>query len=183
MKTSIKDIIKFSYKTDKILFTSLILEQIVSTADIFINLYLVKLIINAFVKGKTKEEILFLCLIALISNFVLILIKRFSEETQTNRFRIILYKRDMEINKKTMKLDYEFLEDTDLQLGLTKMREYDNFGNYGIYHVGRHFGAIINSVLTFIFAIIFSINLFTMQSELIPIANWLWNTIFILLFF
>ena len=183
MKTSIKDIIKFSYKTDKVLFTSLILEQIVSTADIFINLYLVKLIINAFVKGKTKEEILFLCLIALISNFVLILIKRFSEETQTNRFRIILYKRDMEINKKTMKLDYEFLEDTDLQLGLTKMREYDNFGNYGIYHVGRHFGAIINSVLTFIFAIIFSINLFTMQSELIPIANWLWNTIFILLFF
>ena len=183
MKTSIKDIIKFSYKTDKVLFTSLILEQIVSTADIFINLYLVKLIINAFVKGKTKEEILFLCLIALISNFVLILIKRFSEETQTNRFRIILYKRDMEINKKTMKLDYEFLEDTDLQLGLTKMREYDNFGNYGIYHVGRHFGAIINSVLTFIFAIIFSINLFTMQSELIPIANWLWNMIFILLFF
>ncbi|UTC83999.1 ABC transporter ATP-binding protein [Treponema denticola] len=183
MKTGIKDIIKFSYKTDKVLFTSLILEQIVSTADIFINLYLVKLIINAFIKGKTKEEILFLCLIALISNFVLILIKRFSEETQTNRFRIILYKRDMEINKKTMKLDYEFLEDTDLQLGLTKMREYDNFGNYGIYHVGRHFGAIINSVLTFIFAIIFSINLFTMQSELIPIANWLWNTIFILLFF
>ncbi|UTD13814.1 ABC transporter ATP-binding protein [Treponema denticola] len=183
MKTSIKDIIKFSYKTDKVLFTSLILEQIVSSADIFINLYLVKLIINAFVKGKTKEEILFLCLIALISNFVLILIKRFSEETQTNRFRIILYKRDMEINKKTMKLDYEFLEDTDLQLGLTKMREYDNFGNYGIYHVGRHFGAIINSVLTFIFAIIFSINLFRMQSELIPIANWLWNTIFILLFF
>ena len=183
MKTGIKDIIKFSYKTDKVLFTSLILEQIVSTADIFINLYLVKLIINAFVKGKTKEEILFLCLIALISNFVLILIKRFSEETQTNRFRIILYKRDMEINKKTMKLDYEFLEDTDLQLGLTKMREYDNFGNYGIYHVGRHFGAIINSVLTFIFAIIFSINLFRMQSELIPIANWLWNTIFILLFF
>ena len=183
MKTGIKDIIKFSYKTDKVLFTSLILEQIVSTADIFINLYLVKLIINAFVKGKTKEEILFLCLIALISNFVLILIKRFSEETQTNRFRIILYKRDMEINKKTMKLDYEFLEDTDLQLGLTKMREYDNFGNYGIYHVGRHFGAIINSVLTFIFAIIFSINLFMMQSELIPIANWLWNTIFILLFF
>ncbi|UTY22922.1 ABC transporter ATP-binding protein [Treponema denticola] len=183
MKTGIKDIIKFSYKTDKVLFTSLILEQIVSSADIFINLYLVKLIINAFVKGKTKEEILFLCLIALISNFVLILIKRFSEETQTNRFRIILYKRDMEINKKTMKLDYEFLEDTDLQLGLTKMREYDNFGNYGIYHVGRHFGAIINSVLTFIFAIIFSINLFTMQSELIPIANWLWNTIFILLFF
>ena len=183
MKTGIKDIIKFSYKTDKVLFTSLILEQIVSSADIFINLYLVKLIINAFVKGKTKEEILFLCLIALISNFVLILIKRLSEETQTNRFRIILYKRDMEINKKTMKLDYEFLEDTDLQLGLTKMREYDNFGNYGIYHVGRHFGAIINSVLTFIFAIIFSINLFTMQSELIPIANWLWNTIFILLFF
>ena len=183
MKTGIKDIIKFSYKTDKVLFTSLILEQIVSSADIFINLYLVKLIINAFVRGKTKEEILFLCLIALISNFVLILIKRFSEETQTNRFRIILYKRDMEINKKTMKLDYEFLEDTDLQLGLTKMREYDNFGNYGIYHVGRHFGAIINSVLTFIFAIIFSINLFTMQSELIPIANWLWNTIFILLFF
>ena len=183
MKTGIKDIIKFSYKTDKVLFTSLILEQIVSSADIFINLYLVKLIINAFVKGKTKEEILFLCLIALISNFVLILIKRFSEETQTNRFRIILYKRDMEINKKTMKLDYEFLEDTDLQLGLTKMREYDNFGNYGIYHVGRHFGAIINSVLTFIFAIIFSINLFMMQSELIPIANWLWNTIFILLFF
>ena len=183
MKTGIKDIIKFSYKTDKVLFTSLILEQIVSSADIFINLYLVKLIINAFVKGKTKEEILFLCLIALISNFVLILIKRFSEETQTNRFRIILYKRDMEINKKTMKLDYEFLEDTDLQLGLTKMREYDNFGNYGIYHVGRHFGAIINSVLTFIFAIIFSINLFRMQSELIPIANWLWNTIFILLFF
>lgn len=183
MKTGIKDIIKFSYKTDKVLFTSLILEQIVSSADIFINLYLVKLIINAFVKGKTKEEILFLCLIALISNFVLILIKRFSEETQTNRFRIILYKRDMEINKKTMKLDYEFLEDTDLQLGLTKMREYDNFGNYGIYHVGKHFGAIINSVLTFIFAIIFSINLFTMQSELIPIANWLWNTIFILLFF
>jgi len=183
MKTGIKDIIKFSYKTDKVLFTSLILEQIVSSADIFINLYLVKLIINAFVKGKTNEEILFLCLIALISNFVLILIKRFSEETQTNRFRIILYKRDMEINKKTMKLDYEFLEDTDLQLGLTKMREYDNFGNYGIYHVGRHFGAIINSVLTFIFAIIFSINLFMMQSELIPIANWLWNTIFILLFF
>jgi len=183
MKTGIKDIIKFSYKTDKVLFTSLILEQIVSTVDIFINLYLVKLIINAFVKGKTKEEILFLCLIALISNFVLILIKRFSEETQTNRFRIILYKRDMEINKKTMKLDYEFLEDTDLQLGLTKMREYDNFGNYGIYHVGRHFGTIINSVLTFIFAIIFSINLFRMQSELIPIANWLWNTIFILLFF
>ncbi len=183
MKTGIKDIIKFSYKTDKVLFISLILEQIVSTADIFINLYLVKLIINAFVKGKTKEEILFLCLIALISNFVLILIKRFSEETQTNRFRIILYKRDMEINKKTMKLDYEFLEDTDLQLGLTKMREYDNFGNYGIYHVGRHFGTIINSVLTFIFAIIFSINLFRMQSELIPIANWLWNTIFILLFF
>ena len=183
MKTNIKDIIKFSYKTDKVLFTSLILEQIVSSADIFINLYLVKLIINAFVKGKTKEEILFLCLIALISNFVLILIKRFSEETQTNRFRIILYKRDMEINKKTMKLDYEFLEDTDLQLGLTKMREYDNFGNYGIYHVGRHFGTIINSVLTFIFAIIFSINLFRMQSELIPIANWLWNTIFILLFF
>jgi len=183
MKTGIKDIIKFSYKTDKVLFTSLILEQIVSSADIFINLYLVKLIINAFVKGKTKEEILFLCLIALISNFVLILIKRFSEETQTNRFRIILYKRDMEINKKTMKLDYEFLEDTDLQLGLTKMREYDNFGNYGIYHVGRHFGTIINSVLTFIFAIIFSINLFRMQSELIPIANWLWNTIFILLFF
>ena len=68
MKTSIKDIIKFSYKTDKVLFTSLILEQIVSSADIFINLYLVKLIINAFVKGKTKEEILFLCLIALISN-------------------------------------------------------------------------------------------------------------------
>ena len=183
MKTGIKDIIKFSYKTDKVLFISLILEQIVSTADIFINLYLVKLIINAFVKGKTKEEILFLCLIALISNFVLILIKRFSEETQTNRFRIILYKRDMEINKKTMKLDYEFLEDTDLQLGLTKMREYDNFGNYGIYHVGRHFGTIINSVLTFIFAIIFSINLFRMQSELIPIVNWLWNTIFILLFF
>ena len=183
MKTGIKDIIKFSYKTDKVLFTSLILEQIVSSADIFINLYLVKLIINAFVKGKTKEEILFLCLIALISNFVLILIKRFSEETQTNRFRIILYKRDIEINKKTMKLDYEFLEDADLQLGLTKMREYDNFGNYGIYHVGRHFGAIINSVLTFIFAIIFSINLFRMQSELIPIANWLWNTIFILLFF
>ena len=183
MKTGIKDIIKFSYKTDKVLFTSLILEQIVSSADIFINLYLVKLIINAFVKGKTKEEILFLCLIALISNFVLILIKRFSEETQTNRFRIILYKRDMEINKKTMKLDYEFLEDTDLQLGLTKMREYDNFGNYGIYHVGRHFGTIINSVLTFIFAIIFSINLFRMQSELIPIVNWLWNTIFILLFF
>ena len=183
MKTGIKDIIKFSYKTDKVLFTSLILEQIVSSADIFINLYLVKLIINAFVKGKTKEEILFLCLIALISNFVLILIKRFSEETQTNRFRIILYKRDIEINKKTMKLDYEFLEDTDLQLGLTKMREYDNFGNYGIYHVGRHFGTIINSVLTFIFAIIFSINLFRMQSELIPIANWLWNTIFILLFF
>ena len=183
MKTGIKDIIKFSYKTDKVLFTSLILEQIVSSADIFINLYLVKLIINTFVKGKTKEEILFLCLIALISNFVLILIKRFSEETQTNRFRIILYKRDMEINKKTMKLDYEFLEDTDLQLGLTKMREYDNFGNYGIYHVGRHFGTIINSVLTFIFAIIFFINLFRMQSELIPIANWLWNTIFILLFF
>ena len=46
MKTGIKDIIKFSYKTDKVLFTSLILEQIVSTADIFINLYLVNLIIN-----------------------------------------------------------------------------------------------------------------------------------------
>ncbi|UTC67072.1 MULTISPECIES: ABC transporter ATP-binding protein [unclassified Treponema] len=183
MKASIKDIIKFSYKTDKVLFIFLILEQVIRTADIFINLYLVKLIINAFVKGKTKEEILFFCIIALISNFVLTLIKRFSEETENNRYRIVLYKRDMEINKKTMKLDYEFLEDSDLQLGLTKMREYDNFGNYGIYHVGRHFGTIINSVLTFVFAIVFSINLFTMQSELIPIANWLWNAIFILLFF
>lgn len=179
---SIGNMIKFSYRTDKALFIAFLVKELAFTAGVFIDLYLVKLIINSFAEGKTKEEIFILCLIALLTTFVLSLIRRFANATISNHYRIALYKRNIAINKKTMNLDYEFLEDANIHLNIKKIQQFDNFGNYGVYHITRNAASLVSGCITAVLAICFSLKLFIIHSPVTAIPNWLQNSIFIFLF-
>lgn len=180
---SIGEILRFSYKTDKVLFISFIIKELSLTVSVFINLYLVKLIINSLSVGKTQKEIFMFCVAALLSTFVLSIIRRFTSETVSTHYRTALYKRDIQIKKKTMELDYEFLEDADIHMNIKKINQFDNFGNYGVYHIIRNTAALISGCITLILSVCFSFRLFVIHSVITAIPNWLQNSIFLFLFF
>lgn len=180
---SIGGILQFSYNTDKVLFISFVIKELSLTLSIFINLYLVKLIINSLSAGKTQKEVFIFCFAALFSTFVLSLIRRFTSETVSTRYRIALHKRDIQINKKTMNLDYEFLEDAGIHLNIEKIKQFDNFGNYGVYHIIRNAAQLISGCVTLILSVCFSFKLFVIHSAITAVPNWLQNIIFLFLFF
>ena len=86
----------------------------------FVNIYMLKKIINALSQGLPKEHLFLLAGISIAINLLLFLCEKFIGHNSYFRMENLTQLRNMEIAKKNTTMDYEFIEDAELQIEMEK---------------------------------------------------------------
>ena len=107
IKTFIESI-KFLHKLDKGLVTYYALIGLMVGAKPFVNIYALKLIINAISAQKTFKEVFILALATVVLNLFLDLTEKFLGHHTYFRMELMTEKRDMEFGRKNTTIDNEF---------------------------------------------------------------------------
>lgn len=152
--------IKTVYYLDKRYVLENIILGIFSAGLPFVNIYMGKLIIDAIIARVDGSNLLRLVLITIIANGVLSMINKFLEADSELRARIVVRNRDMFINEKIIKLDYELIEKEETHAKLTELKELNKYGMFGIYAEGIYLKNVFKGAFTLLIAIFMSFGLF-----------------------
>lgn len=131
----------------------------------FVNIYLSARIIDELSAGRNLQTLLLLALITVFANLMVQLLERlFSRlaeirvNTFDNRYRMIF-------SEKIMDMDYEDVENTDVQSIRGKIAEMDNWTGRGLKQLFWHIDGVVRSVVQIIAAAGLTVTLFTTKTS------------------
>lgn len=180
IKTFIESI-KLLHKLDKGLVTYYALIGLMVGAKPFVNIYALKLIINAISAQKTFKEVFILALATVVLNLLLDLTEKFLGHHAYFRMELMTEKRDMEFGRKNTTIDYEFLEDPNLHIELDKMYNMDYNGGFGLWNQLVNCMELVQNTFLFISGIILAIPMYKTYAPIFGLPLFAQNIIFTLL--
>ena len=170
--------IKFLNTLDKGLCFNYALIGIVTGLRPFVNIYMLKKIINALSQGLPKEHLFLLAGISIAINLLLFLCEKFIGHNSYFRMENLTQLRNMEIAKKNTTMDYEFIEDAELQIEMEKMYNMDYNGGFGLFSQLMNIHNLSQNIVLFIIGLILSIPMYTSYAPVLGIPLWIQNSIF-----
>ena len=144
----------------------------------FVNIYMLKKIINALSQGLPKDYLFLLAGISIAINLLLFLCEKFIGHNSYFRMENLTQLRNMEIAKKNTTMDYEFIEDAELQIEMEKMYNMDYNGGFGLFSQLMNIHNLSQNIVLFIIGLILSIPMYTSYAPVLGIPLWIQNSIF-----
>ena len=127
----------------------------------FFNLWMSSEIITALYEGKTKNEIVLLVAITLVGNlFIGIMGAVLSRAVDTQK-EILDNNAAMALNRKTLSLDYDKMEQPDIRQHRRKITENSYINGYGLFFMRNTVEAIMMSSINVVFSVLFFAEMLT----------------------
>lgn len=126
----------------------------------FVNIYMSARIIDQLINTKDIDRIIMLVGITMVANLMIHLLSTGFHHISTRYRNIARQNQDMAMNEKIISMDYEHVEDSEVQTLRTKISESQNINGGGILGLINHTREFAQGVTKLIVSILISIGLF-----------------------
>ena len=144
-------------------FPLLVLKSFFGKLSPYFNLYLSAEIVNEIVGARNKDTLITLVLITVIGNFAIAILGGILNRAFGHK-EILLYQREaVYYNKKTLGLDYDNLENTEVRQLRRKIVESSRINFHGKQLLLMSVGRLVNITISAILALILGIEMFVLM--------------------
>ena len=144
-------------------FPLLVLKSFFGKLSPYFNLYLSAEIVNEIVGARNKDTLITLVLITVIGNFVIALIGGILGRAFGHKETILSQREATYYNQKTLSLDYDNLENTEVRQLRRKITESSKINFHGKQLLLMSVGRLVNITISAILALILGIEMFVLM--------------------
>ncbi|WP_051624072.1 ABC transporter ATP-binding protein [Clostridium akagii] len=131
----------------------------------FINIYMSSLIIDELTTNRKLNTLIFYVAVTITLNFTILLIGNGLSHLKDIQSNLIYNKQEMMINNKVLIMDFEHVENPQIELMRRKISECRNMCGGGVCQLLYGFDRLIKSIITILVSVFFVFNLFTMAKN------------------
>ena len=144
-------------------FPLMILNSFFGRISPYFNLYLSAEIVNEIVGSRNKDTLITLVLITVIGNFVIAIIGGILGRAFGHKETILSQREATYYNQKTLSLDYDNLENTEVRQLRRKITESSKINFHGKQLLLMSVGRLVNITISAILALILGIEMFVLM--------------------
>lgn len=130
----VRKAIKMFQKVDSATVPLIITQGILTAVQPFIMIFLAGLLLDALYEGKEIKKMVMYALIGIIVKLVIGLVDHYLGKIKWTKYRNVSSYQGMLMSNKMMTMDYEYIEDEEVQKKIRKQKEYSDVYN-GAYFV------------------------------------------------
>ena len=144
-------------------FPLMVLNSFFGRVSPYFNLYLSAEIVNEIVGARNKNTLITLVLITVIGNFAIAVVGGILNRLFGHKETILLQKEAVYYNRKTLSLDYDNLENTEVRQLRRKIVESSRINFHGKQLLLMSVGRLVNITISAILALILGIEMFVLM--------------------
>ena len=144
-------------------FPLLVLKSFFGKLSPYFNLYLSAEIVNEIVGARNKDTLITLVLITVIGNFAIAIMGGILNRAFGHKETLLYQREAVYFNKKTLGLDYDNLENTEVRQLRRKIVESSKINFHGKQLLLMSIGRLINITISAILALILGIEMFVLM--------------------
>lgn len=144
-------------------FPLLVLKSFFGKLSPYFNLYLSAEIVNEIVGARNKDTLITLVLITVIGNFAIAIIGGILNRAFGHKETLLYQREAVYYNKKTLGLDYDNLENTEVRQLRRKIVESSRINFYGKQLLLMSVGRLVNITISAILALVLGIEMFVLM--------------------
>lgn len=158
-KTGIKEV----HKLQPWVIPITILHGLLQSIAPFVNIYMSARIIDELLGSKDVDRLVFLVGITIGLNLVIHLLSTGLNHLKTALKMIIWQNQDMRINEKIIRMDYAHVENPEVHLLRTKIKESEQINGGGVYALVRHLEGLIKGIVVIATSVVLVADLFKLN--------------------
>lgn len=144
-------------------FPLLVLKSFFGKLSPYFNLYLSAEIVNEIVGARNKDTLITLVLITVIGNFTIAILGGILNRALGHKETLLYQREAVYYNKKTLGLDYDNLENTEVRQLRRKIVESSRINFHGKQLLLMSVGRLVNITISAILALILGIEMFVLM--------------------
>ena len=144
-------------------FPLLVLKSFFGKLSPYFNLYLSAEIVNEIVGARNKDTLITLVLITVIGNFAIAIMGEILNRAFGHKETLLYQREAVYYNKKTLGLDYDNLENTEVRQLRRKIVESSRINFHGKQLLLMSIGRLVNITISAILALILGIEMFVLM--------------------
>ena len=144
-------------------FPLLVLKSFFGKLSPYFNLYLSAEIVNEIVGARNKDTLITLVLITVIGNFAIAIIGGILNRAFGHKETLLYQREAVYYNKKTLGLDYDNLENTEVRQLRRKIVEFSRINFHGKQLLLMSVGRLVNITISAILALVLGIEMFVLM--------------------
>ena len=144
-------------------FPLLVLKSFFGKLSPYFNLYLSAEIVNEIVGARNKDTLITLVLITVIGNFAIAILGGILNRAFGHKETLLYQREAVYYNKKTLGLDYDNLENTEVRQLRRKIVESSKINFHGKQLLLMSIGRLVNITISAILALILGIEMFVLM--------------------
>lgn len=144
-------------------FPLLVLKSFFGKLSPYFNLYLSAEIVNEIVGARNKDTLITLVLITVIGNFAIAILGGILNRAFGHKETLLYQREAVYYNKKTLGLDYDNLENTEVRQLRRKIVESSRINFHGKQLLLMSVGRLVNITISAILALILGIEMFVLM--------------------
>lgn len=144
-------------------FPLLVLKSFFGKLSPYFNLYLSAEIVNEIVGARNKDTLITLVLITVIGNFAIAILGGILNRAFGHKETLLYQREAVYYNKKTLGLDYDSLENTEVRQLRRKIVESSRINFHGKQLLLMSVGRLVNITISAILALILGIEMFVLM--------------------
>mgnify|MGYP000033175585 FL=1 len=144
-------------------FPLLVLKSFFGKLSPYFNLYLSAEIVNEIVGARNKDTLITLVLITVIGNFAIAIIGGILNRAFGHKETLLYQREAVYYNKKTLGLDYDNLENTEVRQLRRKIVESSRINFHGKQLLLMSVGRLVNITISAILALVLGIEMFVLM--------------------
>lgn len=144
-------------------FPLMVLNSFFGRVSPYFNLYLSAEIVNEIVGARNKDTLITLVLITVIGNFAIAIIGAFLGRAFGHKETILSQREAAYYNQKTLSLDYDNLENTEVRQLRRKIVESSRINFHGKQLLLMSVGRLVNMTISAILALVLGIEMFVLM--------------------
>lgn len=144
-------------------FPLLVLKSFLGKLSPYFNLYLSAEIVNEIVGARNKDTLITLVLITVIGNFAIAIMGGILNRAFGHKETLLYQREAVYYNKKTLDLDYDNLENTEVRQLRRKIVESSRINFHGKQLLLMSVGRLVNITISAILALILGVEMFVLM--------------------
>lgn len=144
-------------------FPLMVLNSFFGRVSPYFNLYLSAEIVNEIVGARNEDTLITLVLVTVIGNFAIAIIGAFLGRAFGHKKTILSQREAAYYNQKTLSLDYDNLENTEVRQLRRKIVESSRINFHGKQLLSMSVGRLVNITISAILALILGIEMFVLM--------------------
>ena len=153
--------LKLYHSFNKKYFPTSFLQIVFSSISPYFNLWMSAEIVTALYEGRGKKAIFTLVAITLLGNLFVHIISTLLSNMVSSQFEKLNNNESLALNRKTLSLDYDKLEDPQIRILRRKVKENAYVNGYGITYMRNSVNRLMSSTVKIVFSLILFIEMIT----------------------